>query len=392
MTDIRCSCSYKSMMYILLFLMFTPWLIFCEVYKEENHYSYHPLSFVKSFEAMRESITKNDMNADEIEKKECKAAKETYKESSPLIVAAVQLQTLPSPDNSNNIAADADIFMERAISAVKKAVIEKNATLVLLQELFLGPYFCQSQEADMFGLAEDLEESYIIRRMQDLAKSLQVVLPISIFEKKNNMYYNSVVMIDSNGENLGVYRKSHIPDGTGYQEKFYFSPGDTGFKVFETSVGNVGVAICWDQWFPEAARSMALMGADVILYPTAIGTEPQDPTWDSSDHWQRVMQGHAAANMVPVVASNRVGTEILLDDNGNEKQRISFYGRSFITDEFGEIIQEANSEDIMDIIVSEIDVGKNKALRAAWGMFRDRRPELYGVLKTKDGINPVKLS
>lgn len=260
------------MMYILLFLMFTPWLIFCEVYKEENHYSYHPLSFVKSFEAMRESITENDMNADGIGKKDCTIAKETCKESSPLIVAAVQLQTLPSPDNSNNIAADADIFMERAISAVKKAVIEKNATLVLLQELFLGPYFCQSQEADMFGLAEDLEESYIIRRMQDLAKSLQVVLPISIFEKKNNMYYNSVVMIDSDGENLGVYRKSHIPDGTGYQEKFYFSPGDTGFKVFETSVGNVGVAICWDQWFPEAARSMALMGADVILYPTAIGT------------------------------------------------------------------------------------------------------------------------
>jgi N-carbamoylputrescine amidase len=171
-----------------------------------------------------------------------------------------------------------------------------------------------------------------------------VVLPVSIYERKHNALYNSVVMIDADGTNLGTYRKSHIPDGTGYQEKFYFTPGDSGLKVFDTKVGRVGVAICWDQWFPEAARAMALQGADVILYTTAIGSEPQDPTINSVDHWQRVMQGHAAANMVPIVASNRVGTEILLDmDQETKKQRIDFYGRSFITDATGAIIAECTS-------------------------------------------------
>jgi len=295
---------------------------------------------------------------------------------SKLKVAAVQLETsVCSPEK----------FLDRAEQAVVKAVCEHGANLVLLQELFLGPYFCQSQEAACFGLAEsDIDgNNPFISRMQDLAKLLNVVLPISVFERKNNTFYNSVVMIDGDGTNLGTYRKTHIPDGTGYQEKFYFSPGDTGFQAFDTKVGKIGVGICWDQWFPEAARSMALLGADIILYPTAIGSEPQDPSLNSADHWQRTMQGHAAANMVPVVAANRFGTEILLDSDGKEKQRIHFYGRTFITDETGAKIKEA--QDGNDIISAEIDIEANRATRAAWGLFRDRRPELYGILRTKDG-------
>jgi N-carbamoylputrescine amidase len=297
---------------------------------------------------------------------------------SPLKVAAVQLETKPGSSTD---------FLRRAESAVIEAVQDHGANLVLLQELFQGPYFCQSQEAAFFSLAQSNVDvdggNDLIERMKKLAKRLQVVLPISLFEQKNNTFYNSVVMIDADGNNLGTYRKTHIPDGTGYQEKFYFSPGDTGFKVFATKVGVVGVGICWDQWFPETARSMALLGADILLYPTAIGSEPQDPSLNSADHWQRVMQGHAAANMVPVVASNRYGTEILLDKNGNEKQRISFYGRTFITDETGAILKEAKNGS--DIISAEIDVVANRSVRAAWGLFRDRRPEMYGILKTKDG-------
>lgn len=312
-----------------------------------------------------------------------------------LKVASVQIET-PAGSTSSS----AKEFLNRAENAIVKAVFEHGAHLVLVQELFLGPYFCQSQEAVCFGLAEDdIDENgnvnsnnnnnAFISRMQELAKKLSVAIPISIFERKNNAYFNTVVMIDADGNNLGKYRKTHIPDGTGYQEKFYFSPGDTGFKVFKTKMGHnlgvvsVGVGICWDQWFPEAARSMALMGADIILYPTAIGSEPQDPTLNSADHWQRTMQGHAAANMVPVVASNRFGTEILLDAAGKEKQRIHFYGRSFITDETGAKLKEAQDGD--DIISAEIDTGANRATRSAWGLFRDRRPDLYGVLRTKDG-------
>mmetsp|Transcript_22791 Transcript_22791/g.48434 ORF Transcript_22791/g.48434 Transcript_22791/m.48434 type:complete len:372 (+) Transcript_22791:96-1211(+) len=233
--------------------------------------------------------------------------------------------------------------------------------------------------------------NFLIRTMKGLAKKHGIVLPVSLFERRNNALYNSVVMIDADGSVLpGIYRKSHIPDGTGYQEKFYFSPGDTGFKVWKTRVGKVGVAICWDQWFPEAARAMALKGADILLYPTAIGTEPQDATIDSSDHWQRVMQGHAAANMVPVVASNRYGTEILLGKDGaTEKQRITFYGRSFITDETGAKVAEAemNGDNPVSVIASSIDPQENRATRLAWGLFRDRRPDLYGILQTKDGMD-----
>jgi len=345
----------------------------------ETSFSYEPNEFVTAYDTLRGEILENSNELSSTSRNDSSS----IIKNQIIKVAAVQLETIIS--SGMNGSTPAKDFLNRAVDAVEKAVSEKNANLVLLQELFMGPYFCQSQEAVMFALAEsDIEgKNHIVSIMQNLAKKHNVVLPVSLFEQKNNAFYNSVVMIDADGSNLGTYRKTHIPDGTGYQEKFYFSPGDTGFKVFNTKVGKVGVGICWDQWFPEAARSMTLMGADIILYPTAIGTEPQDPSLNSADHWQRVMQGHAAANMVPVVASNRFGTEVLLDSDGNEKQRINFYGRSFITDETGAIVEEAN--DGSDIISSEIDTQANRCTRAAWGLFRDRRPEMYGILKTKDG-------
>lgn len=292
-------------------------------------------------------------------------------------------------------ASDMAGYMARAERAIVRAV-EEGANLVLLQELWCGPYFCQSQEACLMDLADPVEKNVLIARMQQYAKKYQVVLPISIYERYHNALYNSIVMIDADGSNLGVYRKSHIPDGTGYQEKFYFTPGDTGFKVFQTAVGCVGVAICWDQWYPETSRAMALQGADVLLYPTAIGTEPQDPTIDSADHWQRVMQGHAAANMVPVVASNRYGTEILChEEDDKEKQRITFYGRSFVTDQTGKLVAECgpvDEKEPVQVVTTTIDPEANRKERLAWGLFRDRRPELYGVILTKDGQKKQKTS
>eukprot|EP00521_Asterionellopsis_glacialis_P001846 CAMPEP_0195247994 /NCGR_PEP_ID=MMETSP0706-20130129/1285_1 /TAXON_ID=33640 /ORGANISM="Asterionellopsis glacialis, Strain CCMP134" /LENGTH=398 /DNA_ID=CAMNT_0040299579 /DNA_START=240 /DNA_END=1433 /DNA_ORIENTATION=- len=284
-----------------------------------------------------------------------------------LVVAAIQLTASFSSNH------DIEGFWARAKASVVAAA-HSGATVILLPELFLGPYFCQSQEASLYGLADPAHQNFVVREFQIIAKQLGVVLPISFYERHNNAYYNSISMIDADGSLLGIYRKSHIPDGTGYQEKFYFSPGDTGFQVWDTMFGKVGVAICWDQWFPEAARSMALMGADVLLYPTAIGTEPQDPTIDSSSHWQRVMQGHAAANMIPIVASNRYGTEVLLQstttqesgthEHYEEKQRIRFYGKSFVTDETGAIVKEA--QDGADILVVPVDAKKNQDTRAAW--------------------------
>jgi N-carbamoylputrescine amidase len=300
-----------------------------------------------------------------------------------MVVAATQITGAGLPHS------DVTGFCFRAEQAVEVAA-RRGANLILLPELWCAPYFCQSQVADLLMLADPANETNVlIKRMQQLAKLYGVVLPISLYERKNNALYNSVVMIDSDGSVLGTYRKTHIPDGTGYQEKFYFTPGDTGFKVFDTRVGKVGVAICWDQWFPESARCLALQGADVILYPTAIGSEPQDPTLNSADHWQRVMQGHSAANMVPVVASNRFGTEILTREDGMEVQRIHFYGRSFITDNKGAKIAECrNNSDTNDpvvVVTAEIDVEKNLRERLAWGMFRDRRPDLYGTILGKDG-------
>ncbi len=263
--------------------------------------------------------------------------------------------------------------LEENLAKAKKAIREaaqNGANVILPQELFAAPYFCKKQEAKYFELAEETANSHLIQEMSALAKELGVVIPVSYFEKAGNTFFNSLVMIDADGTVLDNYRKSHIPDGPGYSEKYYFSPGDTGFKVWRTKFGKFGAGICWDQWFPELARSLALHGAEAIFYPTAIGSEPQDPTLDSRDHWQRTMQGHSAANLVPVIASNRVGIEV---DDGIAT---TFYGSSFITDHTGAKIAEAPREG-ETIIYAEIDLAATAKARHAWGLFRDRRPDLY---------------
>ncbi|EGQ8232605.1 N-carbamoylputrescine amidase [Vibrio parahaemolyticus] len=263
--------------------------------------------------------------------------------------------------------------LEENLAKAKKAIREaaqNGANVILPQELFAAPYFCKKQEAKYFELAEETANSHLIKEMSALAKELGVVIPVSYFEKAGNTFFNSLVMIDADGTVLDNYRKSHIPDGPGYSEKYYFSPGDTGFKVWQTKFGKFGAGICWDQWFPELARSLALHGAEAIFYPTAIGSEPQDPTLDSRDHWQRTMQGHSAANLVPVIASNRVGIEV---DDGIET---TFYGSSFITDHTGGKVAEAPREG-ETIIYAEIDLAATAKARHAWGLFRDRRPDLY---------------
>ena len=264
---------------------------------------------------------------------------------------------------------DTDNNLEKAESLIRRAH-EDGAQVILIQELFATPYFCKDQDPKYFSLAEAVDSSRVIERMQALAKELQVVLPVSFFEKANRAYFNSLVVVDADGSIASHYRKSHIPDGPGYQEKFYFSPGDTGFKVADTRYAKIGVAICWDQWFPEAARSMVLMGADFLFYPTAIGSEPASGE-DSRDHWCRVMQGHSAANMVPVIASNRIGVE------AGETCELTFYGSSFITDETGGMVAQA-SRDAEEILVASFDIDRIALERTNWGLFRDRRPDLYG--------------
>ena len=266
---------------------------------------------------------------------------------------------------------DLDGNLDRAETLVRDAA-SRGAQLVLLQELFHTPYFCAEQKGEHFDLALPAEGHPVIARFAALAKELTVVLPISFFERDNNTFYNSIAVADANGEVLGVYRKSHIPNGPGYQEKTYFAPGDTGFRVWDTAVGRIGVGICWDQWFPECARAMALQGAEILLYPTAIGNEPQDPTIHSLNHWQRVMQGHAGANLVPLMASNRIGTEPW---DGVE---MTFYGGSFIADSEGAKIIEMSGE--AGIALAELDLNTFRRQRREWGVFRDRRPELYGGL------------
>ena len=267
--------------------------------------------------------------------------------------------------------------LDRAEALVRQAAAD-GANAILLQEFFETPYFCKDQNAELFKLARPFEGHPVIARFSQLARELGVVLPISFFERANNAHYNALAMIDADGAILGRYRKSHIPDGPGYQEKFYFNPGDTGFLVFDTHFGRMGTAICWDQWFPEAARAMALQGAEVLFYPTAIGSEPQDPTLDSRGHWQRVMQGHAAANLMPVVASNRIGTE------EGDSCTVTFYGRSFVADPTGALLAEAG-EDRETAVEATFDLDAIANQRAAWGLFRDRRPELYETLLTLDG-------
>ncbi|MBK1670504.1 N-carbamoylputrescine amidase [Rhodovibrio sodomensis] len=267
--------------------------------------------------------------------------------------------------------------LDRAEALVRQAASD-GANAILLQELFETPYFCKDQKAELFKLARPFEGHPVIARFAELARELGVVLPISFFERANNAHYNSLAMVDADGAILGVYRKSHIPDGPGYQEKFYFNPGDTGFMVFDTHFGRMGTAICWDQWFPEAARAMALQGAEVLFYPTAIGSEPQDPTLDSRGHWQRVMQGHAGANLMPLVASNRIGAE------PGDSCTVTFYGRSFVADPTGALLAEAG-EDRETAVAATFDLDALANQRAAWGLFRDRRPELYDPLLTLDG-------
>jgi N-carbamoylputrescine amidase len=254
-----------------------------------------------------------------------------------------------------------------------RAAAAKGANVVLLQELFETPYFCQDQSPDHFKLAAPFAGNPLIADMAELAKALNVVLPVSFFEQAGQAHFNSLAMIDADGTVLGLYRKSHIPDGPGYQEKYYFTPGDTGFRVWRTRFGIFGAGVCWDQWFPEAARAMALMGAEALLYPTAIGSEPQAPLLDSSDHWWRVMQGHAAANYMPLVASNRIGSE------KGQAGELTFYGSSFIADATGAVAAELRRNE-EGITVATFDLDEIAKLRASWGLFRDRRPELYGAL------------
>jgi len=267
--------------------------------------------------------------------------------------------------------------VDQAEALVREAA-GRGAQIVLLQELFETPYFCKDQKQELFGLAAPAEGHPVLARMSRLAAELGVVLPVSFFERANTAYYNSLAVIDADGRVLGVYRKAHIPDGPGYQEKFYFSPGDTGFQVYRTRYATIGAAVCWDQWFPETARVMALKGAELLFYPTAIGSEPQDATLDSRDHWTRVMQGHAGANLVPLVASNRVGREEA------ESCGITFYGSSFIAGPQGELVAQADRES-RTVLTATFDLDRLALQRASWGVFRDRRPELYGPLLTLDG-------
>ena len=261
--------------------------------------------------------------------------------------------------------------LDKAEKLVRKAAAE-GANIILLQELFETPYFCQKQKFDYFDLAKPLSENAAVKRFTEVAKELQVVLPISFYEKAGNTAFNTIAIIDADGTILGTYRKTHIPDGLPYAEKFYFTPGDTGFKVWKTKYADIGVGICWDQWFPEAARSMALLGAELLFYPTAIGSEPT-LNIDSKPHWQHAMQGHAAANIMPVIASNRIGTET------DDESSMTFYGSSFIADQTGTIVEEADRE-TESVLVHEFDLDAIAQMRREWGVFRDRRPEMYGTL------------
>ncbi len=256
----------------------------------------------------------------------------------------------------------------RVESLVRDAAA-KGANVVLPPELFEGPYFCKEEREEYFDWAKPVEEHPTIARFSKLAKELGVVIPVSFFERAGQAYFNTVAVVDADGALLGTYRKSHIPDGPGYEEKFYFRPGDTGFRVWKTRHGTIGVGICWDQWFPEAARSMVLLGAELLFYPTAIGSEPHEPDLDTRDPWQRAMVGHAVSNVVPVVAANRTG----------EEEGQLFYGSSFIADPAGEKVAELGRAE-EGVIAASFDLDAVARARASWGFFRDRRPDLYGIL------------
>ena len=279
-----------------------------------------------------------------------------------ITVAALQL-ALGSPDERENIAA---------VAALVEDAAAKGARIVLPPELFSGPYFCKVEDDALFATARSLAEHPSVMAMQALAKSLKVAIPTSFFERDGHHYYNTLAMIDAGGEILGTYRKSHIPDGPGYEEKFYFRPGNDGFKVWDIDLGNgagvrIGIGVCWDQWYPETARVLALKGAEMLFYPTAIGSEPKDPEMDTSRLWRRAMVGHAVSNCMPVIAANRIGVE-----DGQH-----FYGHSFISDEWGDLVAEHGADET-GALVATLDLAAAARHRAGWGFFRDRRPQLYG--------------
>ena len=284
-------------------------------------------------------------------------------------VAAIQLDCVADPQAN----------LAHAEKLVRKAANE-GAKIILLPELFERPYFCQEQRYDYYAYATPVMENPAVQRLSAVAKELAVVLPVSFYEKDGTRLFNSIAMLDADGAVMGVYRKTHIPDDHYYQEKFYFTPGNTGFKVWDTRYGKIGVGICWDQWFPEAARSMALLGADILLYPTAIGSEPILEV-DSSGHWMRTMQGHSAANILPVMAANRYGTETVTPcpENGQQASSLTFYGSSFITDETGDILKKAGRAGD-EILTAAFDFDQIRSERLSWGLFRDRRPETYQQL------------
>ena len=287
------------------------------------------------------------------------------------IVTVAATQMACSWDTAANIA--------KAEQLVRQAAAQ-GAQIILIQELFETPYFCQKPNADYTQLATTVEDNPAIAHFRKVAAELQVVLPISFFERAGRARFNSIAIIDADGSNLGIYRKSHIPDGPGYHEKYFFNPGDTGFKVWDTAYARIGVGICWDQWFPECARSMALMGAEILFYPTAIGSEPHDAGINSREHWQRVQQGHAGANVMPLVASNRIGRE---EQDGYD---ITFYGSSFIANPYGEKVEELDRSE-EGVLVHSFDLDELEKIRTAWGVFRDRRPNLYWPLSTLDGAS-----
>jgi N-carbamoylputrescine amidase len=283
----------------------------------------------------------------------------------PLTLAALQAPF--GHDLEKNIARIAGLIRQAA------AV---GAQVIVPPELFQGPYFCVAQDERWFAAARPWREHPCVTALAPLAAELGVVLPISIFEKEGPHYFNTVVVIDADGAALGLYRKSHIPDGPGYQEKYYFRPGDTGFRVWETRFGAIGVGICWDQWYPEAARAMTLLGAEVILYPTAIGSEPHDPSLDTALPWRRAMQGHAVANVIPVLGANRTGFEAWSGFPGGGQ---TFYGSSFVCDHRGDMLAELGREE-EGVALATVDLDFLAAHRAAWGFFRDRRTDLYAPL------------
>jgi N-carbamoylputrescine amidase len=288
-------------------------------------------------------------------------------------LAAIQMAMSDSVDD--NVATAERLVRDAA---------GQGANVVLIPELFEGPYFCIDQLPEHFERARPIDGHPTIEHFRRVASELEVVLPISVYELAGQVTFNTVAIVDADGSVLGTYRKSHIPDGPGYTEKYYFNPGDTGFRVWPTRFGTIGVAICWDQWFPESARAMALQGAEFLFYPTAIGTEPPDPGWDSAGHWQRVMQGHAGANLTPLVAANRIGHETGRGDDTLGRREITFHGSSFIADATGDKVAEADRSSEA-VLTATFDRDELRQMRHAWGLFRDRRPDLYGPLLTLDG-------